>query len=79
MIVKEITQIKAVLTTLANEIDFKDFETYVKDAEDWIASDILGDTIYGNIEDASISDEKLIRLTTNCIVLKSYWGSLSWI
>lgn len=72
MIVKTIEQIVAVLPNVAAEVEYADFETYIQDAENWIDSEILGSVIYTGIDDGSITDEKLIRLATTCIVLKAY-------
>ena len=72
MIITTVEQIKGVLTTLAAEVNYSDFEPYLKDSEDWVSDELLGDTIYLAIEDESITDAKLLRLIVNVIVLKSY-------
>lgn len=72
MIVTTIDQIRAVLPNVAAEVEYADFGTFLKDAENWIENEILGSAIYASIDDNSITDEKLVRLVTNCIVLKAY-------
>ena len=72
MIINTIEQIRAILTNLAAEVEFEDFETYVKSSENWISNNILGATLYDNIDDGSITDAKLIRLVETSIVHKAY-------
>ena len=72
MIVKTIDQIKVVLTNLAAEVEFADFETYIQSAENWIEYEILGAAIYTSLDNEEEPDPKLIRLVTNLIVLKAY-------
>ncbi|MFK5855240.1 MAG: hypothetical protein QM503_03850 [Bacteroidota bacterium] len=72
MIVSTIEKIRAILTNLADEVEFADFETYVKSAENWIKNDILGATLYDKLDNATIIDPILIRFTETIIVLKAY-------
>jgi len=72
MIVNTIEQIKAVISNIAAEVEFADFESYIQSAESWIENSILGSTIYNSLETGTEPDQALIRLTTNTIVLKAY-------
>lgn len=72
MIVNTIEQIKAVLSNIAAEVEFADFESYVKSAEAWIENSILGSTIYNSLDTGIEPDQALVRLSTNVIVLKAY-------
>lgn len=72
MIVTTIEQIKTVLTNLAAEIEYPDFETYIQSSETWLKNDILGVTLYDKIDNEIITDEILIRLCVNVTVLKAY-------
>lgn len=76
MIITTIDQIKAVITNIASGIEFTEFETYLKSAEHWIKKEIIGAAIYAGIDDASITDEKLLRLVNNVIILKAYEASI---
>lgn len=72
MIIKTIDQIRAVLTNLAAEIEFADFETYINSAEDWIEKEILGSAIYTSLANEEEPDPKIIRLSHNVVILKAY-------
>jgi len=72
MIITTIEQIRAILPNVAAEVAFSDFEPHVQSAENWISNDLLGEVLYVGIEDGSLVDEKLLRLSKNCIILKAY-------
>lgn len=72
MIITTINQITAVLTNVAGDVEYDDFKPHIESAEYWIEKEILGSTIYGKIEDGSITDTKLLRLVHNIICLKGY-------
>jgi len=72
MIITTIEQIRAILPNVAAEVEFSDFEPHVQSAENWISNELLGEGLYLGIEDGSLMDEKLLRLSKNCIVLQAY-------
>lgn len=76
MIITTIDQIKAVLTNITTDIDYSEFEPFIKSAEYWIDKEVLGSTIYRNIEDETITDPKLLRLVHNVIILKAYESAI---
>lgn len=72
MIITTIDQVKAVITNITAEMEFSEFQPYTESAEHWLQEEITGETIYTGIDDGSITDEKLLRLVKNVIVLKAY-------
>jgi hypothetical protein len=71
MIITTIEQITSVVPNITAEMEYTDFETYVKSAENWVKNEILGSELYDDLLGEKPETE-LFRLLTNVIVLKAY-------
>jgi len=83
MILKTLSEFQKAVPTTAGTEDFSDFEPYIRSAELWIKSNVLGKTLYDAIIDASSAstdpDEDLIRLCQNVIGNHAYWDAIPFL
>ena len=83
MILKTLSEFQSVVPTAAGTEDFSDFEPYIRSAELWIKSNVLGKTLYDAIIDSSSAstepDEDLIRLCQNVIGNHAYWDAIPFL
>ena len=83
MILKTLSEFQTAVPTAAGTEDFSDFEPYIRSAELWIKSNVLGKTLYDAIIDSSSAstepDEDLIRLCQNVIGNHAYWDAIPFL
>jgi hypothetical protein len=85
MILKTLEQFKAVIPTAASLDEFSDIEVYIKSAEMWIKSQLLGKDLYNQVNDSvesssgETTDEDLLNLCRSVIANHAYWDAIPFL
>ncbi|MFZ4705458.1 MAG: DUF6712 family protein [Bacteroidales bacterium] len=79
MILKTLIDFNNVVPTTAGTENFSDFEPYVRSAEIWLKTNILGKTLYDAINAEEYDDDDLIRLCQNVIGNHAYWDAIPFL
>ena len=82
MILKTLIDFQNVIPTAVGTENFSDFEPYVQSGELWIRNNVLGKTLYDNIDMGSSTmddDDVLIRLCQNVIGNHAYWDAIPFL
>jgi len=79
MILKTLIDFQNVIPTAVGTEEFSDFEPYVRSAEQWIRTNVLGKTLYDAINGDDYEDDDLIRLCQNVVGNHAYWDAIPFL